>query len=172
MAELDASIRIVPYDSAWPSLFETERDLLRGLLAPWLTGPIEHIGSTSVPGMPAKRIIDMMAAVKDLNASREAIPTLENVTYCYAPYRADVEHWFCKPRPSARTHHLHLVPYGSPLWNETLIFRDRLRREPAIAARYIALKLRLAQAHPMDREAYTEGKMTFVFNIVRGTSGD
>jgi len=171
MADLDALVYIAPYDSTWPSLFETERNLLEDLLAPWLAGPIEHIGSTAVLGMPAKPIIDIMAAVKDLDISREAIPILETTGYCYAPYRADVEHWFCKPKPSARTHHLHLVPYASRLWKETLIFRDCLRREPAMAQRYIDLKFRLAQAHPTDREAYTEGKTAFVLSIVRGVCG-
>lgn len=145
--------------------------MLADLLAPWLVGPIEHIGSAAVPGMPAKPIIDIMAAVKDLDASRAAIPSLEKAEYCYAPYRAEVEHWFCKPKPSARTHHLHLVPYASRVWNETLMFRDCLRREPATAQRYSDLKLRLADAHRTDREAYTEGKTEFVLGVVRGPGG-
>jgi GrpB-like predicted nucleotidyltransferase (UPF0157 family) len=168
MADLDAPIFIVSYDATWPRQFESERNLLGDLLAPWLAGPMEHIGSTAVPGMPAKPIIDIMAAVKDLDTSRGAIPILEAAKYCYAPYRADVEHWFCKPKPSARTHHLHLVPYASRVWNETLMFRDRLRREPATARRYIALKLKLAQAHRTDRNAYTEGKTAFVLSVVGG----
>jgi len=141
--------------------------MLADLLASWLVGPIEHVGSTAVRGMPAKPIIDIMAPVKDLDTSRAAIPRLEKVEYCYAPYRADVEHWFCKPKPSARTHHLHLVPYGSRVWSETLMFRDCLRREPATAQKYIDLKLSLARAHRTDREAYTEGKTAFVLSIVR-----
>ena len=171
MADPDAPIYILPYDSAWPDQFESEQDLLRNLLAPWLVGPIEHVGSTAVPGMSAKPIIDIMAAVKDLDSSRETIPILETVRYYYAPYHADAEHWFCKPKPSARTHHLHLVPYASRQWNETLIFRDCLRQEPATAQRYIDLKLRLAQAHRTDREAYTEGKTAFVLGVVRGAYG-
>jgi len=121
--------------------------------------------------MPAKPIIDMMAAVKDLDTSREAIPILEAAGYCYAPYRTDSEHWFCKPKPSARTHHLHLVPYASRLWSETLIFRDSLRREAVTAQRYIDLKLRLAEVHGTDREAYTEGKTAFVLSVVRSSGG-
>ena len=167
MADLDASISIAPYDSTWPARFESERNLLEELLTPWLVGPIEHVGSTAVPGMPAKPIIDLMAAIKDLETAQEAIPILETVKYCYAPYRADVEHWFCKPKPSLRTHHLHLVPYNSRLWDEMLIFRDFLRREPATAQRYIDLKRSLAQVHVTDREAYTEGKTAFVLSVVQ-----
>ncbi len=171
MADLDAPILIAPYGSTWPGLFESERNLLKDLLAQWLVGPIEHIGSTAVPGMPAKPVIDIMAAVKDLDSSQGAIPILETAKYCYAPYGADVQHWFCKPQPSARTHHLHLVPFTSTLWNETLIFRDCLRREPATAQRYIDLKLRLAQVHRTDREAYTRGKTAFIVSVVQGARG-
>ena len=167
MADLDASIFIAPYDATWPGLFKSERRVLEELLAPWLAGPIEHIGSTAVPGMPAKPIIDIMAAVMDLDSSQGAIPILEAADYCYAPYRADVEHWFCKPKPSLRTHHLHLVPFTSRLWNETLMFRDLLRREPVTAKRYADLKLRLAQVHTSDREAYTVGKTSFVMSVVQ-----
>ena len=167
MAHLDEPISLVPYNSAWPSLFERERDLLEELLAPWLAGPIEHIGSTAVPGLTAKPIIDVMAAVRDLGDSRGAIPILESAGYCYAPYRADMEHWFCKPNPSSRTHHLHLVPFGSRLWNDALEFRNVLRRDAVTARQYVDLKLRLAQTHRTDREAYTEAKSAFVLAVVQ-----
>ena len=171
MADLDAPIFIAPYDATWPRLFKSEQRLLEELLAPWLVGSIEHIGSTAVPGMPAKPIIDLMAAVGDLNGSQAAIPILETAGYCYAPYRPDEEHWFCKPKPSLRTHHLHLVPFKSRLWSETLIFRDYLRQEPVTAQKYIDLKVRLAQLYSADREAYTEGKKQFITSVVQGVSG-
>ena len=82
---------------------------MRDVLQPWLAGPIEHIGSTAVPGLAAKPVVDIMAGVESLDASRPAIAALERAGYCYAPYRADTEHWFCKPSPQFRTHHLHLM---------------------------------------------------------------
>lgn len=127
MISSDAPVEIVAYDPAWPGIFEGEAEVLRHALAPWLTGPIEHIGSTAVPGLAAKPIVDIMAGVETLDASRPAIVAATDVGYCHAPYRADVEHWFCKPSPTFRTHHLHLVPMGSPQWVHPIAFRDYLR---------------------------------------------
>jgi GrpB-like predicted nucleotidyltransferase (UPF0157 family) len=163
--EADAPVEIVPYDPAWPMRFEKERALLQHELAPWLVGPIEHVGSTAVPGLDAKPVIDIMAGVESLDASRGAIPAAEGCSYLYFPYREDVMHWFCKPSPAFRTHHLHLVPFDSDLWKERLAFRDYLRRQPDVARAYAALKHELAQRHRFDREAYTEAKGPFVTRI-------
>src|SRR6266481_5623198 len=116
-AASEAPVDVVPYDGNWPALFDAERLLLLKVLRPWLVGPIEHVGSTAVPDLPAKPIIDIMAAVASLDASHDALPALLEAGYQYAPYRADVMHWFCKPSFAERTHHLHLVPFGSPLWH-------------------------------------------------------
>jgi GrpB-like predicted nucleotidyltransferase (UPF0157 family) len=142
-----APVHIVPYDREWPGRFETERQLLIEAIGPWLVdGSIEHIGSTAIPDLDAKPVIDIMAAVESLDGSRAALPVLERYQYCYYPYRAEVMHWLCKPSPAHRTHHLHLVPLGSPLWNE--------------------LKRRLAAAHRLDREAYTDAKAPFVQRVL------
>jgi len=161
-------IVIEPYDPRWPSTFETERDALEPVLAPWLVGPIEHIGSTAVPGLPAKPIIDIMAAVRDLASSEPAIEALRALSYCYFDYQADRMHWLCKPSDLERTHHLHLVPYGSSLWRDRLAFRDRLRRDEPLRAAYRDLKLELARAFRDDREAYTEAKTAFVVAALGG----
>lgn len=163
-------VEIVGYDESWPAKFETERSLLQGVLAPWLTGSIEHIGSTAVPGLPAKPVIDIMAPVHTLEASRPAIEAAARAGYVYYPYKAEVMHWFCKPSPRLRTHHLHLVPFASPLWEQRLRFRDALRQNPALAAEYAALKLRLAQLFRLDREAYTEAKTPFVDRVLSEVS--
>jgi GrpB-like predicted nucleotidyltransferase (UPF0157 family) len=159
-------IHLIPYDSAWSHRFEEERRLLASVLAPWLAGPIEHIGSTAVPGLLAKPIIDIMAGVVDLSSSLEARESLATLDYLYFPYRADVMHWFCKPSPERRTHHLHLVPFGSPLWADRLAFRDHLRESAAARAEYAALKTSLAERYPSDREAYTDAKEPFVHRII------
>jgi GrpB-like predicted nucleotidyltransferase (UPF0157 family) len=164
---MDAPIQLEPYNPEWPALFAKERALLAEVLRPWLAGPIEHVGSTAVLGLPAKPIIDIMAAVGSLDASRPAIAKLVESGYCYAPYKDDVEHWFCKPGAELRTHHLHLVPFKSELWLECLAFRDLLISNGTIADEYAALKLRLADTHRNDRNAYTEAKGPFIKNALR-----
>ena len=144
-----------------------ERDLLTPVLAPWLAGPIEHVGSTAVPGLAAKPVIDIMAAVHGLEASRPAIEALSQVGYLYAPYMAEVLHWFCKPSPDMRTHHLHLVPFGSRLWNDRILFRNRLISSVDLANEYAALKRRLASQHTNDRDAYTDAKGPFIEEAIR-----
>lgn len=162
----DAPIEIAEYDPKWVEAFQLEAQVLRGALAPWLVGTLEHIGSTAVPGLAAKPIIDIMAPVRSLEDSRAAIPAAARAGYAYFPYRAEVMHWFCKPSPSVRTHHLHLVPIGSRLWNERLAFRDALRAEEALRTEYRNLKLALAARYRHDREAYTDAKSPFIHRVL------
>lgn len=166
-----APVHVVPYDPAWPSRFAEERTRLARLLLPWLVGDIEHVGSTAIPGMCAKPVIDIMAPVHSLDASRDAIQVLAAHAYHHFPYRAQVMHWFCKPSPRFRTHHLHLVPFRNRLWAERIAFRDRLRSDPALASEYAELKRQLARRHEHDREAYTAGKGPFVMRVVMNALG-
>ena len=159
---------IEPYDPAWPERFEAERAALVRVLEPWLVGPIEHVGSTAVPGLAAKPILDIMAGVRDLPSSKPAIEAVRPLRYDYFPYKADLMHWLCKPSDVERTHHLHLVPFGSRLWREPLAFRDRLRSHAPTREAYLELKLRLAVEYRDDREAYTEAKWPFVEAVLAG----
>jgi GrpB-like predicted nucleotidyltransferase (UPF0157 family) len=158
----EAPIHIVPYDPDWAAKFEHEKAALETLLAPWRRGPIEHVGSTAVPGLCAKPVIDIMVGVTSLAESEPAKAVLHQAGYQYAAYKTDVMHWFCKPSFAMRTHHLHLIPFGSPLWHDRLRFRDALRTDSTLAADYAALKLELARKFEFDREAYTEGKSPFI----------
>ena len=160
-------IHIAPYDESWPERFNQEQAVLNRTLSHWLTGAIEHVGSTAVPGLAAKPVIDIMVGVESLEASRPAIAVLGKIDYCYFPYRAESMHWFCKPSPSFRTHHLHLVPFQSPLWVERLAFRDYLRTHAEAVREYAEFKYRLAQQHRFDRESYTDAKTSFVMRIVK-----
>jgi len=162
----DAPIEVLEYDPAWPVLFEAERRLLQELLVPWLAGPVEHIGSTAVPGLPAKPIIDIMAPVHSLAGSTAAFAAASALNYLYYPYKPEQLHWFCKPSPAHRTHHLHLVPLGSTLWQQRLAFRDALRGSDALTARYAALKRQLAVQYRHDREGYTEAKGPFIAQVL------
>lgn len=162
-------VKLVDHDPAWPARFEAERARLVRVLALWLAGgdgPIEHVGSTAVPGMPAKPIIDIMAGARSLDAARGCIPSVEAAGYEHWPYRPDVMHWFCRPSDVFRTHHLHVVPVGSRTWRERLAFRDALRDEPETARAYLELKRDLSARFRDDREAYTEAKSAFIRRTV------
>jgi GrpB-like predicted nucleotidyltransferase (UPF0157 family) len=160
-------VEVVEYDPDWPGQFEQERDALRGTLAAWLAGPIEHVGSTAVPGLCAKPVIDIMIPVHDLPSSRPAIELLsQRHGYTYWPYKAEAMHWLCKPGEYVRTHHMHMIPVDSALFRERLSFRDALRAQRELRERYAALKWQLAVAHRHDREAYTEAKGPFVAEVL------
>jgi GrpB-like predicted nucleotidyltransferase (UPF0157 family) len=164
----DEPIVVVPYDNEWPARFEAERRVLEHVLAAWLEGGIHHIGATSVPGLAAKPIIDMMAGVRDLETALAAFGPLHEQSYVLTPHRPGIAHHFSKPsnRLSQMTHGLHLTEPGSDLWRERLVFRDALRADPALAAAYEALKLRLACEHAGNVEAYTAGKRSFVTEVL------
>ena len=166
LKNVSAPILVVPYDLSWPDKFESEKEVLGRILAPWMAGPIEHIGSTAVPGLAAKPVIDIMIAVENLDVSFPAIAAAVTAGYNYWPYKADVMHWFCKPSDAYRTHHLHLVPYGSSLWHARLGFRNALRADSKLAEEYAQLKYRLADQYKDDREAYTESKTSFVQRVL------
>lgn len=127
---------------------------------------IEHVGSTAIPGMSAKPIIDIMIGVESLVASVSLIPVLKNAGYCYFPYKKDIMHWFCKPSPEYREYHLYLIPRDSHEWRARTAFRDYLRAHPKAAQDYLKLKQSLARQFRNDREAYTAAKAAFVAGIV------
>jgi GrpB-like predicted nucleotidyltransferase (UPF0157 family) len=162
----EAEIHLAPYDLSWPGQFESERKILATAIGTYVTGTIEHVGSTAVHGLEAKPVIDIMVGVESLDAALPARTILEELSYCYFPYRPDVMHWFCKPSPELRTHHLHLVPFQSRLWIERIAFRDYLRGHAKAAAEYADLKRQLAEKYRFDREAYTDAKAPFILKTL------
>ncbi len=159
-------VEVVPYDPDWPRRFDAERALLEDVLAPWLSGGIQHIGSTAIPGIAAKPVIDMMAGVASFEEARAACEPLRSAGYVYTPHRPSIAHHFAKPSAEASEFGVHLTEPGSDLWRERLAFRDALRTDPELAAEYEALKLHLAREHPDDREAYTNAKRAFVGRVL------
>jgi len=161
------------YDAAWPSAFALERGRLLALF-PGQFIDIQHIGSTAVPGLTAKPIIDLLAGVASM-AEAEAV----SAPLCGAGYTTSKEFndsladrkWFMRWRDGHRTHHLHVVVFGSRIWTEWLQFRDALRAQPELATRYAALKTELAARYSNDREAYTLAKGEFVAAVLRGRLG-
>jgi GrpB-like predicted nucleotidyltransferase (UPF0157 family) len=163
----DEPIRIVPYDQTWPERFEQERALLEDAIGAWVVeGGVHHVGSTAVKGLAAKPVIDILAGVRSLVESRACFGRLGEIGYVYFPYRSEEMHWFCKPDPSRRTHHLHLIPIDGARFRDELAFRDYLRAHGDVAAGYGELKRRLAEEFTNDREAYTEAKGEFIRAVV------
>ena len=174
---LKEEIVIVPYDSRWPGRFREEETHMRAVLPAQLLGRIEHYGSTAVPGLAAKPIVDMLIEVTDLDATRARIaPILEAKGYDYfwrPTFGDDVPPWYAwfikrdQPR-GTRTHHLHMITKAAEFtehWR-ALLFRDYLRTHPGIARDYGALKVRLAEEHRHDRIAYTRGKSEFIAEVM------
>lgn len=163
---MDEPIRLVSYDPAWPDRFAEERVALELAIGSWATGGIHHVGSTAVPNLEAKPIIDILVGVESLEASRASFDPLTELGYLYAPYLPQEMHWFCKPHPSRRTHHLHLVPTDSSRFRDELAFRDRLRADPEAAAEYMELKRELATRFTGNRDAYTDAKAEFIRSVL------
>jgi GrpB-like predicted nucleotidyltransferase (UPF0157 family) len=111
-------------------------------------------------------VIDILVGVDDLESSRACFEPLAGLEYRYAPYLVEQMHWFCKPEPGRRTHHLHLAPAGGRRFADELAFRDRLRADPVAAAEYTSLKRKLAERFRDDREAYTDAKSEFVARVL------
>jgi GrpB-like predicted nucleotidyltransferase (UPF0157 family) len=166
MSAASPPVVLVPYDPAWPARFESERALLEAALDGWIYGGIEHVGSTSVPGLAAKPIIDIMVGVREREEARGAFSALTGLGYLYAPYKTDFMHWFCKPSVAVRTHHLYLMEKDHPEWCAHIAFRDHLRAHPETAKAYEQLKRGLAERFHNDREAYTRAKGKFVAEVV------
>lgn len=169
-------IEIAPCDPVWSERFELEKAHLVSCLPDGVILRIEHFGSTAVPGLAAKPIVDMLVEVSDLAVVRAlVVPVLEAQEYEYfwrptigddgPPFYA----WFIKRDSStgARTHHIHMVEGDFVEHWDCLLFRDYLIEHPETAGEYEALKRRLAAEFPRDRTRYTEGKSAFVMEIMR-----
>jgi GrpB-like predicted nucleotidyltransferase (UPF0157 family) len=138
------------------------------ILKPWLAGEIEHIGSTSVTGLRSKPIVDILAPVRSLTASRTAVPVLERDGWLFWPDDPNQNYrlWFLRPSPEARTHHLQIIQHDHPNLRALIAFRDALRRDPKAREAYSSLKEDLASKHQSDRNAYSNAKTEFVQSIL------
>ena len=158
------AVFIFPYDPAWPIRFRIEAQLLRVVLAD-LQPQIEHIGSTAVPELAAKPIIDILVGVSSLERFMRHGMRLASYGYDYVPaYETSLPNrrFFKRVVDGVRTHHVHVVEAGGKDWTRYLQFRDSLRSSPELAADYARLKHQLALRHRHDRDAYTAGKSSFV----------
>jgi GrpB-like predicted nucleotidyltransferase (UPF0157 family) len=164
IAAIHETIHLQGYDPAWPAQFLAERERLLSAL-PGAFIELQHIGSTAVPFLRAKPVIDIIAGV-DSMATANALAQ----QVCASGYATSAEFnatltdrkWFMRWANGHRTHHLHLVVHDGLVWHKHLRFRDLLRAQPALRQQYAQLKSSLAQAHADDREAYTDAKGEFV----------
>lgn len=163
-------VEISEPDPAWEWQAAELRTDLDRRLARWLDGHLEHVGSTAVPGLAAKPVIDLMAPVHSLVDSERADDVLAEAGWHLVPPELDQRPWrrmHVLPDGDRRFAHLHLVEPTHPKWRDVLLFRDRLRLHPELAAQYMRIKRLAAQAHPDDREAYTAAKSAFVHQVIR-----
>lgn len=160
-------LTIVPYRGGWPKCFEEEAACLRRALGK-KAQRIEHIGSTSIPGMTAKPIIDVLVAVESLAEAVEMVPALVALGYIYKPLDVIPERLFFAKEdpPEYRTHHLNLAEVGSGFWSNHLAFRDYLRAHEEMAAEYVELKQRLAKAYAETKQLDRDGKTAFVTRVL------
>jgi GrpB-like predicted nucleotidyltransferase (UPF0157 family) len=166
---INEKVEIADYDSDWPQRFEAESRRLKELCGVSLS-KIEHVGSTAVPGLPAKPIIDIIAVAPSVEEADTLVELL-----CANGYTTSVEfnatlgdkRWLMRQQGGRRTHHLHLVPPGNDEWLNKVRFRDLLRKDSDLRRAYIELKRRLADELCEDREAYTDAKTAFVRNALK-----
>lgn len=160
------TIVVDDYDDRWAALFEELARPLRGAIAD-LEADVDHVGSTSVPGLAAKPIIDIDVAVHAASDVPGAIERLRALGYVYQGDKGiRGRHAFLWP-PRAVRHHVYVVVRGSPPHTDHLAFRDYLRAHPEVGTEYAELKRRVARRHPEDQLAYTEAKDDFVANVLR-----
>ena len=159
------TVALYPYSDEWPALFRAEAAQLQAAIGTHVLD-IQHVGSTSIPGLPAKPILDIGVAVENFEAATVCIQPLEALGY---RYRGEMgiprRHYFVKGDPV--THHLHMNEISSADWQQQIAFRDYLRHHPEQVDAYARLKARLADQFPDARLAYTESKSGFIAGILQ-----
>jgi GrpB-like predicted nucleotidyltransferase (UPF0157 family) len=165
-------IKLVPYDSAWPTKFEAEANQIRSVFGD-LALRVEHVGSTAVPGLAAKPVIDIQISVASVAPLEIYMPLLATLGYVRVP-QDDFDRvypFFQKPARWPCTHHVHLCTRGGEQEARHVAFRDHLRAHPDVAKQYFELKQRLAAQHhettQQSRESYSLGKSDFVEGVLQ-----
>ncbi|MDO5506612.1 MAG: GrpB family protein [Pseudoxanthomonas suwonensis] len=167
-----APLVVQPWSEAWPRMFEQERERLLAALPAGFV--IEHVGSTAVPELAAKPIVDMLLGASRLEAVDAVLPVLAGLGYDYRPEHEDAfpdRRFLAWPMTRPRRFHLHGVRIGGEFWQSHLAFRDRLRADTGLAGEYGTLKQRLVQAFGDDRAGYTAAKSPFIQQVL-ATRGD
>jgi len=166
------TVKLVPHNPKWVKLFEEEKQLLKKTFGDTILA-IEHIGSTAIPSISAKPIIDINVGVESLDIALRMKEKFEKLGYEHRPFvpgkAKDNLKWrelYVKGLEAKRTHHVHVTILGNNYWKNSLLFRDFLRKNSAQAKLYTELKDGLAKKHVDDRAKYTESKMQFIDKIL------
>ncbi len=159
-------VRVVPYNTEWVDLFEREAALIRGVFGEELLA-IQHIGSTSVPGLQAKPIIDMLPLVRSIERVDSFNEAMRALGYEPLGEFGIAGRRYFRKGGYDRTHQAHVFQFDDPAVERHLAFRDYLRAHPQVAAQYGALKAELARQFPEDIEGYSNGKDALVKAIER-----
>ena len=160
-----ATLRLVPYDSTWPLEFAAEAERIERA-CDRLPVRLEHIGSTSIAGLAAKPVIDILAGRPGDVPGDRYVAALKQIGYEHkGAYGIPGRNYFRKGAP--RTHHVHMFSVSSEMWRDHLLFRDYLRAHPDIVREYETIKRELAVMYVQDKEQYTDAKGPFVRSIVR-----
>jgi GrpB-like predicted nucleotidyltransferase (UPF0157 family) len=162
-------VRLVEYDSRWPALFSAEQHRLRAICGP-IPLQFEHIGGTSIPGMRAKPVLDILAGRSDRTPIADCVAALTQAGYEHRGQQGVPGREFFR-RGQPRAYHVHLAEKDSPLWRDYLVFRDYLRTHSEAARQFADLKRTLAARFPRDREAYINGKSARVREILQRAIG-
>jgi GrpB-like predicted nucleotidyltransferase (UPF0157 family) len=163
----DPAVRIVDYDRAWPVMAEQELRRIKETVGD-VAVRLEHVGSTAVPGLAAKPVIDLQLSVDVMEPRERYVAPLERLGYLFAPAPESPDyHFFAKPPERPRTHHLHVCKTGGEHEFRHVAVRDFLRSHPDEAACYAALKREVVARHPQDRLAYIDGKDEYVMALER-----
>ncbi len=158
------AVELAPYDPAWPAQYETEQAHIRAALGDLAVG-IHHIGSTAVPGLEAKPVIDILVTVRALKDAIACVAPLQTLGYTFVDYAQNTDRRFFR-KGLPRTHHLHIVEEGGRSMAEHLAFRDALRADPDLRQRYAELKSELAMRYRNDRATYSAAKTAFIQNAL------
>ena len=160
-------IILVDYNSDWPQVLEQEHSLLLRTLGDSVA-QIEHIGSTAVPGLTSKPIIDIMVGLTDFSMADSLVPKIVNLSYTYFPEFEDVmpnRRFFKKLFDDTATHHIHMTGIDSKFWQRHLLFRNYLRGNPKMAEEYASLKKELAKQDWKDSNDFAEAKTDFTKKV-------
>lgn len=164
-------VTIVEYRPEWRRMFEDEKRILQAALR-GVPAEIEHIGSTAVEGLAAKPIIDIMVGLEEFAIADPLVPKIEALAYEYIKRYEDVmpfRRFFIKEEAGRllRTHQIHMVERGTEFWERLILFRDYLRQNRSVSARYASLKEELAKCEWADVNEYAEAKTEFIRKIER-----
>ena len=164
----DTAVIIADADSRWPEMYAQEEARIRAALPPDLVTSVEHVGSTAVPGLAAKPIIDILVGVPSLERGEQATPALTALGYEARGEFGIPERLFFEKRENGatRTHHLHLAEPGGDFWTDELLFRDYLRAHPDEARVYEQLKRDMARLHRFQRAEYTASKTEYILSVL------